>query len=201
MEENVNSALLILGHTEPSKMIELITKLKTSSRSFAYPINIVAVCGKDPDTLNKVNNALKQLPSHPDIRVKLEGYLSESQMAKYMKICSRVTSNPGLMVTKSGGSTTAELEEMGVYAICLPGIPGEIRNAIHLKTHGLGEEIDETRFVDQVAQAIKWNGDRKAVYHSPFDWKANLEALVKQKITEATLAKEGKFQFFTANIL
>lgn len=194
-------AVLMLGHVEPdtTTMIDLINQLRSSKRSFAAPLCIVAVCGKDPGARQKLEGALKTMPSHPDIRIKIEGYLDDAGMAKYMKVASRVAPFPGVMVSKRGGSTTAEATEMGVYTIGLPTLSQEECNGRYTQRHGLGEPYIPILFVDQVSNAVKWKGNPNSVYKSPFDWKTNLLDLVQKKIYESTLSRLGLFQFTTGN--
>ena len=60
-------AVIMLGHREPdtTTMIKLIEQLKTSTRSFAAPICIVAVCGKEPSVKKR---CLMLCKKHPRIR-------------------------------------------------------------------------------------------------------------------------------------
>lgn len=193
--------ILLLGHREPdtTKMITIIQKLFETNRLFAHPICMVAVCGKEVANQTKVKNAVKSMPYHPDMRIQFEEYLDETKMANYMKIISRTTLCPGIMISKTGGSTTAEIAKMGVYVICLQTVDKEQCNANYLHRHHLGEIYNESDFVSQVGNALKWNGDRNHVYQSPFDWKTNLETLVKQKLTISALSKVGKYDFAKEN--
>jgi UDP-N-acetylglucosamine:LPS N-acetylglucosamine transferase len=196
LEERV---VLMLGHRKSDRvlMLKLIEKLSSSSRSFAAPLCIVAVCGSKPSSALKVANAVAKIPIHPDIRIKLEEYLVEEKMAKFMKVISRVAPLPGVMISKRGGSTTAELIEMGVFTIMLPSQANEACNGEYISSHQLGELFTERDFVNQISQAIKWNGNRNSVFKSPLDWKQNLQMLVAQKIEECVKAKLGLFDFST----
>ena len=132
---------------------------------------------------------MQKTPAHPDIRVKIEGYLEAKELAEYMKAASRVGPFPGLMITKRGGSTTAEATEMGVYTIGLSTISEEECNGHYTNRNGLGEPYDQFSFISQVSNVLKWKGDPSTVYRFPFDWRANLLALVNQKIFDSVLSR------------
>lgn len=196
--------VMIMGHHyEPDRamMIDLVKKLGESSLCFDFPICIVAVCGKNQEVGKEMETAFNRVPDRSGMRLKIEGYLNEEGMAKYMKVISRVAPFPGVLVSKRGGSTTAEAAEMGVYTIGLPTKPKEACNGEYLARHGLGELIQEDQFVNQIATLLKWDGDPDSVYRSPFDWRKNLEALVQRKLREAELATLRKFQFSTDKLL
>ncbi len=178
------SVVIIMGHEEPetTQLFKVIRQLKSTPESFAHPLCVIAVTGKENDAAKRLKNGLGLMGPHPEVRVIIENYLDEEKMAKYMKIASRVQPIPGVLVSKRGGSTTAESTEMGVYTIWLPTISQEKCNGKYLKRHGLGEEIDINRIVNQIAQAVKWQGNPDTVYRSRLNWRKNLANLIAQKL-------------------
>jgi len=194
--------ILILGHREDSaKMLELIKLITASGDSFVTPLHIVAVCGDDASVYSQVEQAVKSMPTHAHIRIKQERYLSEEELAKYMKIVSRSSGLGGVMISKSGGSTTAEATAMGVFTLSLQTKASEACNTHYTKEHELGEALIMSQFPSQLIQILKWEGSPDKVYKSPLDWRNNLEGLVRQKIQESALAREGQFRFTTGNIV
>ncbi len=178
------SVVIIMGHAEPdtTRMFKIIRQLKAAPRNFAHPLCVIAVTGNEKDVASRLKSGLKLMNHNPFVRVIIENYLDEEKLAKYMKVASRVQPIPGLLMSKRGGSTTAESTEMGVYTIWFPTKSKEKCNGDYLERHGLGEEIDPYEFVNQITRAVKWKGNPDTVFKSPLNWRKNLTNLVAEKL-------------------
>lgn len=189
--------VLILGVNNKDKrvMVEIIQAIYFFSQSFPFPIYIVGVLNEIKDDLDNTLVEFVKQYYHPQIRGKIETKLDENQLANYMKIISRVSSLPGLMISKSGGSTTAESIEMGVYNICLPTKDQEACNREYLKEKKLGELYEKSNIVQQVINALSWKGDPHTIYHPNLDWQNKIVELVEQQMRNSLLTKLGYDQF------
>lgn len=166
---------------EIPKITALLSRLMESPCPFDSPVYLLIVCGNSPAAKMAVQDKIKLIPPNLQIRSRIENALDEPTMAKYMAVTSRVAPLPGVMITKSGGSTTAEMAEMGVYSLFIETILGEKCNRDFLSMHNLGENLDEEKFLPQLNRTIQWKGTPESVYKPPLNWKVNFDRYIQKK--------------------
>jgi UDP-N-acetylglucosamine:LPS N-acetylglucosamine transferase len=162
-------------YAEAKKMIAEIAK---THRDFSNPLCIVAVCGDDLSRQADLKAEIHKNPINYGVRLITKPRLSEQEMADHMKAISRIGPQPGMMMSPTGGSTTAEIAEMGVFVIRMPiRIGKEQANASYLLRHDLCDDLRSTSVVNKVSQALKWRGRPDEVYGPSIKWEEQLSDL------------------------
>ena len=106
-----------------------VQNLIRSLSQLRHAAQVVAICGRNTDLKNQVEEVAAGLPSDHPIAIKAVGYTTE--MDEYM-----TASN--LIVGKPGGLTTSEALAKGLIFVVVAPIPGqEERNSDHLLEEGV----------------------------------------------------------------
>ncbi len=104
------------------KIIQSLLKMKN-------PAQVVVICGRNKELKEKVDRAIKNIPSDSSVRFQSVGYTD--QMDSYMAASD-------LILGKTGGLTTSEALASGLAFVVVDPIPGqEQRNADHLLEEGV----------------------------------------------------------------
>ncbi len=104
------------------KIIQSLLKMQNSAQ-------VVVICGRNKELKEKVDKAIKNIPSKLSIRFQSVGYTD--QMDSYMAASD-------LILGKTGGLTTSEALARGLAFVIVDPIPGqEQRNADHLLEEGV----------------------------------------------------------------
>ena len=176
--------VLILGNNEAegTAMNHIIHQLLTAQ--LQYPFCIVAVCGDNEEIQSVVRATINRYPQNNNVTIQLKEKLSPQEMADYMKMASRIAPLPGVMISKTGGSTIAEALEMGVFTLALDILAHELCNRKHIIRKGMGELLDLNIPIPQLERVISWTGKPEEVYKPTLNWRKNLKQMVREKISK-----------------
>jgi processive 1,2-diacylglycerol beta-glucosyltransferase len=104
------------------KIIQSLLKMKNA-------VQVIVICGRNKELKEKVDKAIKNIPSGSSVRFRSVGYTD--QMDSYMAASD-------LILGKTGGLTTSEALASGLAFVVVDPIPGqEQRNADHLLEEGM----------------------------------------------------------------
>lgn len=171
--------VLMLGHSDlDGPAVHGLVRQILESDTPSFPTRVVVVCGKSEERKDAIHELIKQLPPKEGLHIDVLGFVSAEKMADYMKVVSRVSPFPGVMISKTGGSTTSEALALGVYTIALDVKPEEACNREFMIEKGLAELANPLNFVHQLQQALSWSGTPEEVYSPVLDWKGNLERFI-----------------------
>ena len=108
------------GHVE--KLIQALTKIQ-------HNVQIVVICGKNPELKERVDSYIRTLPVNLPAHFSSLGYTTEMDT---------IMSASDLIVGKTGGLTTSEALAKGLAFVIVDPIPGqEQRNTDHLLEEGV----------------------------------------------------------------
>jgi hypothetical protein len=177
--------LISQGGLGNKNMLDFVQQLNETSETFKDPLHIVIICGRNQEVHKEIQDYLNLgNTKHPQIVFCLEGLVSQEKMAKYAKAACIYNSKPGLMIGKTGGSTTAENFEMGLYTLALTGQdgPNELQNLEYLAKAQLGQALIDSNNIIPEVKAVLEKNDFPSL-PSSLDWKQKLSqtlnALIK----------------------
>jgi processive 1,2-diacylglycerol beta-glucosyltransferase len=106
-----------------------IERLIQSLVKMQHKVQVVAICGKNEELKNRIDELVAELPSASAVQIKSIGFTNE--MDSYMSAAD-------LVLGKTGGLTTSEALAKGLGFVIVDPIPGqEQRNAEHLLEEGV----------------------------------------------------------------
>ena len=106
-----------------------IEQLIQSLAKIHHKVQVVAICGKNEELKDRIDELVAELPSDSPVQIKSIGFTNE--MDSYMSAAD-------LVLGKTGGLTTSEALAKGLGFIIVEPIPGqEQRNADHLLEEGV----------------------------------------------------------------
>jgi processive 1,2-diacylglycerol beta-glucosyltransferase len=106
-----------------------IERLIQSLAKMHHKVQVVAICGKNEELKDRVDELVVELPSDSPLQIKSIGFTNE--MDSYMSAAD-------LVLGKTGGLTTSEALAKGLGFVIVDPIPGqEQRNAEHLLEEGV----------------------------------------------------------------
>jgi len=106
-----------------------IERLIQSLAKMHHKVQVVAICGKNEELKDRIDELVVELPSSSTLQIKSIGFTNE--MDSYMSAAD-------LVLGKTGGLTTSEALAKGLGFIIVEPIPGqEQRNADHLLEEGV----------------------------------------------------------------
>ncbi len=146
-----------------------IKQILQSLLHLKHQVQVVAICGRNEELKNEIQQIADELPPHHHVAMKPIGYTTE--MDEYMAASD-------ILLGKPGGLTTSEALAMGLRFVIVNPIPGqEERNSDHLLENGaaircnnlpvLAYKIDcllddQERFKKMQANALKLARPRAA---------------------------------------
>ena len=172
--------VLLMGFTkdDEEKYLDWVQSIHQVYKTNLLPIHLIIICGKNSKEYGK----LSVMPPKNGVKVTVLQEAAAQEVADYMKIISRAAPKPGLLISKTGGSTTAEAVAMGVFTLALDLFPHEACNRTYMIRCGMGELVDESRLSSQIHQQLQWAGNPGEIYTPQLNWKKNIKKIVKDKI-------------------
>lgn len=169
---------MIRSDAEWKPLSKFFRTLLEDENPIPHPLHFIIVYG---DFL-QLKNEIDQMGSKEGIDITLRAEIPAEEMADYMKIISRAAPWPGVLLSKTGGSMTAEAVAMGVYTVALDIKPHEICNRDYMIRCGMGELFDESNPTEQMDRLLRWKGSPTELYTPSLNWKKNLKRIVQEKI-------------------
>lgn len=156
----------------PADIKKIMEEIKNEAHTAEKPLYVLVVCGANKelkaelDLLQEVNNA------DDNVRFRILGHLDEKEMSDYDKTTD-------VWITKPGGSTTAEAENMRKQMLYVPNFHHgwELTNARKLEPQNLAEERKpDVNIVDQIDRRAQIGAE---VEHQKIDKESWMQQLVK----------------------
>jgi UDP-N-acetylglucosamine:LPS N-acetylglucosamine transferase len=148
---------------------KLLKEILSYSKQFPR-LHFVFITGENQNLFGQLHDIKNTLPKRNDIRIQIHKVLNASQMNELYNMSS-------IMIGKAGGSTTAEIIQMGVYGIVFPSWRVETHNVQHLISIGLGEEFDPNKkIVPVLLKAL----EKSRPNLNLIDWKVKMSSLLNQ---------------------
>lgn len=121
--------------------------------------------------LEKINDRIR----NQKIRIIPLGLLSASEISNLWNISE-------FLVSKPGGSTTAEVEAVGIPLLSVAALPWELENLQHLERFGLGYDIGTKDISKEMMAYLKMDLRSKIKPHQSLDWKKNFDRMLSSWI-------------------
>lgn len=157
-------------------ILKYVKSMVDPQNTFDEPIELVVVCGKNDELKEILEQELMKMDKHHQITVHLEGFLDKQQMADYYKVTD-------VLLSKPGGATTAEAEEMGVFLLCPTSHTWEKPNLNHILRSNAGDKLrSKDTIVEQINDFLR--RDRTAIPR-PLNWKKRIKELTEPVVINA----------------
>lgn len=150
------------------QILKYVKLMINPQNTFVEPLELVIVSGKNNELKKILNQELAQMDKHPQITVRVEGFLDKQQMADYYKVTD-------VLLSKPGGATTAEAEEMGVFLLCPKSYTWEKPNLNHIQRNKGGGKL---RSKDSIAEQVNdFLRRERTTVPKPLNWKKLIKKL------------------------
>ena len=163
--------LLTMGmHGDASEIREGISLLLASETELPR-LELVVICGKNQPLKQELEQDVPVQSDETRVRVRIEGFLSEKEMANYYKMAH-------VILTKTGGVTCAEAEQMATFMLILPGklYGWETPNMQYMERKNLVKRRpQEISLADCLQELLNRRRDEIA---EPIDWETRFTELL-----------------------
>lgn len=168
VDPNEKVVIMQMGRQGMGKVLQNLVEKMQIIHNPRGRLYIAVVCGQNAILRQAVLEKIQSCTYDPAIRFQVYGFLEEAAITELYNIGH-------LVVGKAGGSITAEILKMQLFALVYSSQPMEVPNVKYLVQVGVGLEMDvENSFVDQLLQLL----DRAPVQTEVVDWQMQILSLL-----------------------
>ncbi len=141
--ETERLVLVMMGQNDNGEALEQVARLLYKAPVDELPpLLVIVVCGRDEALKTRLEADFGGGSSAT--RIRMEGYCEAEEIAAYMHLAAEPGAwRRGVVISKAGGSTTAECARTGAYILVWPGYFWEDGNRRFLLEAGIGEGCSE----------------------------------------------------------
>jgi UDP-N-acetylglucosamine:LPS N-acetylglucosamine transferase len=161
-----NILSIAMGSQGKPSIFEIINEVLISDKLDHLDV-IYILCGKNQDLKSRIEDILKKSSSAIAKKIVLLGFQTPKDMAELYNITDH-------MVSKPGGSTTAEVLIVGNKMIMYDLNPGEELNANYLTEAGLGFYAKKSDEIIDQYEVSNASENHLSSDYVPLNWKENL---------------------------
>ncbi len=174
IQTNEKVLFIMMGRQGLGKTIlPIIQKIISSSDNSLGPLHIGIVCGNNLVMKEEICNYLKTAQKPEQISFSVKGALNEEEIANYYNVAH-------VYLGKAGGSTTAELIQMKVFALICRSYELEKNNLNHLIAIKSGIELDFDSIVDQLKTFLQ--RDKDSIQVQTVNWQESIKSLMESAL-------------------
>ncbi len=171
---------VVMGKNGTSLLRGIVQDLINSESKFASKVDVFVATGANTQIKREIDTLVGGLKGD-NLRIISLEMLSAKQISELLNASEFVVSKPG-------GSTTAEVAAIGVPLIAPQFLPWEEGNLKYLERRGLGYRIDLNHISQEILSFVTRDIRSKVTHHPVLNWKDNFQKLCKDWLnTKASL--------------